>query len=172
MPDTDLSGDAAKLVRYTLLTVEREAERVIERGELLVTDDMDAQGFRAWVIGRHCGYDGGRNRFLRVAFDVLARYEREPLRHRRRQIEVLEEIRDALRAEPPPPVVVAPAPAPEPPPARRRSIPNPPEVAQKSAEPVPKLVEPAPKPAAPAPVRIPPGRPPAAPQKPRRPKGS
>jgi hypothetical protein len=102
--DRDLGGEEdVKLVRYALLSVERERERLLETGEELVTGALPAAGFEALVLGRgsrRAGLAPEEHRFLRVWWRVLARYERPPWRHEERQVAALEGIRDALRETP------------------------------------------------------------------------
>lgn len=109
MADTNLSDDDVKLVRFVLLTVKREDERILESGDILVTENLDGSGFDAWIIGKYVRkYDIRQedHKYLRVYFEVLERYSKEPFRHEQKQVRVLEEIRDAIRDKGERPVVV------------------------------------------------------------------
>ncbi len=125
--DRDLSGDRLKLVRYKVLFIKRDYEVAFPEREELVADDLSATDFTAWKIAEFIQRLGEeevprqwrqRNyprdsrdeqrpvirhlheedkKYLRVYFEVLARYDREEFHHEERQVEVLEEIRDVLR---------------------------------------------------------------------------
>ncbi len=99
--DTNLQDDMLKLVRYKILSVERENERVLHDGEALVHDNMDGTDFAAWKIAefiqtqqpdlRH-----SEKKYLRVYYEILKRYPREKFKFEEKQIEVLREIKDCL----------------------------------------------------------------------------
>jgi hypothetical protein len=144
MPDTNLSDDMLKLVRYKVLFIKRDYEVAFPEQEELVHDNMTETAFTAWKVAEFIQRLGqteippkwlrkdypriphgdkeapkevqqkwtsekgtraplvywlpeGDKKFLRVYFEVLSRYAREKFRHEERQVEVLEEIREAIR---------------------------------------------------------------------------
>jgi hypothetical protein len=137
MPDTNLSDEMLKLVRYKILFVKRDYEHAFPEVEELVHDNMTGSAFSGWKIaqfiqnlgndeikiprkwkdknnyppdvktqeGKPRYRDGDRllgfpeedKKYLRVYFEVLDRYVREDFRYEEDQIDVLKEIRDALR---------------------------------------------------------------------------
>jgi hypothetical protein len=149
LQDKDLQGDLVKLVRYAIVSVRRCEERILPAGsgEILVTDSMTSESFATWMVALYLQSDeyraavarDRRNRlshqdkkYLRVAYEVLERWPREPLSCcQEDRLGVLESIRDAIRglAVRPARTAVAPSvrapfprpaalpPAPEPPPA-------------------------------------------------------
>jgi hypothetical protein len=116
----DLRDERVKLVRYTLLSLRPEEERILRRGETLITESLPGSAFTAWAIGQYLDaheLPPGEGRYLRVHRQVVARYDRRPFEFPQRQVAALEEIRDALLAAPPAaglPALPAPA-APAPP---------------------------------------------------------
>jgi hypothetical protein len=98
----DLRDDRVKLVRYTLLSLRPEEERILRRGETLVTEPLPGSAFAAWVIGQYLDahqLPADDRRYLRVHREVAARFDRQPFNFPQRQVEALEEIRDALLAQ-------------------------------------------------------------------------
>jgi hypothetical protein len=124
----DLGGNDLKLVRYKILFVKRDYEVAFPEREELVADDLSGTDFTAWKIAEFIqrlddepvprqwrdknyprNYDGvsdprvahideGDKKYLRVYYEVLTRYSREEFHHDEREVEVLEEIRDAIEA--------------------------------------------------------------------------
>jgi hypothetical protein len=117
----DLRDERVKLVRYTLLSLRPEEERILRRGETLITESLPDSAFTAWAISQYLDaheLPPGEGRYLRVHRQVVARYDRRPFEFPQRQVAALEEIRDALLAAPPAAGVPAlPAPAAPAPPA-------------------------------------------------------
>jgi hypothetical protein len=134
MPDTNLSDDMLKLVRYKILFVKRDYEHAFPEVEELVSDNMTATAYTAWKIaefvqnlgrgktdipgkwsdgypndkdkqgnylykkdGKLTGLPEDDKKYLRVYYEVLDRYVRESFKYEEDQIDVLKEIRDALR---------------------------------------------------------------------------
>ena len=118
MSDTNLSGDQVKLVRYTIVSVDRDRERKLEEGEILVTDDLTPDGFASWRIAAyfqrpdHEPIPHEEKKFLRVCYRVLCRWHRESLHYQERQLDELRGIREAIETSPARPVA-----PPQPPPA-------------------------------------------------------
>jgi len=106
MSDTSLSDDMVKLVRYTIVNIERDREAIIARGEEIVTDDMSDDAFASWMIAKHIPADGfkGKNghgdedtrKTLRVCYEVLGRWPKQDRKYEKRQLEILEGIKEAL----------------------------------------------------------------------------
>lgn len=115
MADKNLSDDNLKLVRYILLLIKREHECILSSGYELVDDDTDDSGFNARIIAEYVrGHrlEEDDRKYLRVSYEVLERYAKQPFRHEQKQVAVLEQIRDAIREKNarPPVTVYTPAP--------------------------------------------------------------
>jgi len=95
--DQTLNDDRVKLVRYTIVSVERDCEKLVVRGEEeLVTDNIESDAYIAWKIAQHCrdtGKDESTGKFLRVYYEVLRSWERPK---EDSQVKVLKEIRDNI----------------------------------------------------------------------------
>lgn len=104
MSDANLSDDQTKLVRYTIVSVERDRERKLEEDEILVTENLTPDGFAAWRIAAylqrpdHEEIPHEEEKHLRVCHEVLCRWPRESLHYQERQLEELQGIREALEA--------------------------------------------------------------------------
>ncbi len=99
-----------KLVAYTIVSVRRNHERVMPRGEgtLIVAEDLSEDRFIAFIVSRYLGsseyaglpdeqkLQGEDRKCLRVHYTVTHRWPKEPLRHAERQIRILTEIRDHI----------------------------------------------------------------------------
>ena len=98
----DLHDDMLKLVRFKVLFVKRESERVLKEGDELVADNLDSTAYTAWKIaeleksGELKDIPDKDRKYLRVYYEVLDRYPREKFKYEEDQIEVLKEIRDKL----------------------------------------------------------------------------
>ena len=118
--------DTLKLVRYKILFIKRDYETAFPEHEELVSDPMDETAYTAWKIAEFIqrlakdktevpekwgrkyppeqyrkgvfliGFPEDDKKYLRVYYEVLARYDREEFKYHQRQIEVLEEIRDRI----------------------------------------------------------------------------
>lgn len=128
MPDTNLSDEMLKLVRYKILFVKRDYEHAFPEVEELVHDNMSSSAYSGWKIaefiqrlgnekteipdkwaktnypaadfkknGKLTGFPESDKKYLRVYFEVLDRYVREEFKYEEDQIDVLKEIRDALK---------------------------------------------------------------------------
>lgn len=134
MPDTNLSDDMLKLVRYKVLFVKRDYEHAFPEVEELVHDNLDSTSYTAWKIaefiqrlaagetkipgkwdngypsdtdghgnylykknGKLTGFPEDDKKYLRVYYEVLDRYVRESFKYEEDQIDVLKEIREAIR---------------------------------------------------------------------------
>jgi hypothetical protein len=105
-----LDDEMVKLVSYTIVSVKRGDERVMPGGmdTLIVTDSLSREAFISWVVARYlqskvyAALDRSEKlshedrKYLRVDYAVSRRWPREPLEFEERQIEVLEQISNAL----------------------------------------------------------------------------
>lgn len=135
MPDTNLSDDMLKLVRYKVLFVKRDYEHAFPEVEELVHDNLDSKSYTAWKIaefiqrlgdrktdipvkwsdgypsdkdsqgnykyrqdGKLLGFPEDDKKYLRVYYEVLDRYVRESFKYEEDQIDVLKDIREAIRS--------------------------------------------------------------------------
>lgn len=102
MVDTNLADEQVKLVRYTIVYIKRDEEQTLEQDEILVTDNMTAEGFAAWRIAAyfqkpdHRDFEEKDKKYFRVCYYVLCRWSREPLHYEKRQLDELKGIREAI----------------------------------------------------------------------------
>jgi hypothetical protein len=119
--------ETVKLVEYTIVSIKPCEERIIKKGQVIYADDMEDDGFAAWVIARYLQGDddeghehrhegrgeehgeGDRERdkmrwlprsekrYLRVYHRVLESWRRPDDCNDNRQIEVLRDIERAIR---------------------------------------------------------------------------
>lgn len=128
MADRDLQDDQLKLVRYKILFVKRDLEHAFMEQEELVPENTTEIGYTAWKIAEFIQHldttavpdkwksrkypseskDGkihklpeDDKKYLRVYYEVLARYAREKFRYEERQIEILEDIANQMKAQRP-----------------------------------------------------------------------
>jgi hypothetical protein len=110
-----LDDEAIKLVAYTIVSVRRDHECVMEGGEgtIVVAERMSGEAFALWMISKYLqeevpdpGNPGTKRqrseavsndlKYLRIYFVVSTRWPREPLRFEEREIETLQKIREEL----------------------------------------------------------------------------
>ena len=113
----DLSNDEqVKLVGYTIVSVKRNAERILPMavGTVLVTDDMAGDDFEKQLIMDYLASDfyqsldetqklqPGERKYLRVDYVVNRRWPKPPFEYEEEQLETLGKIRRAIkgRSEP------------------------------------------------------------------------
>jgi len=118
--------DQLRLVRYKVLFLKRDLEVAFQEQEELVVEEIPKDGFISWKIaefiqlmargevkqpgkwqeknyppdvrnGNVMSLPDKDKRFLRVYCQVLDTYDREKMNHERDQIDVLKEIRDAIK---------------------------------------------------------------------------
>jgi len=93
MTDTNLSDDMVKLVEYEIVSIKRDEERFVHQAKQLVTENMTGESFSAWMIAKYLESPEykeavardksfeispeDRQFFLRVNYDVQARWARE-----------------------------------------------------------------------------------------------
>jgi hypothetical protein len=112
----DLQDDSVKLVAYTIVSLKRGDERILEQGEgsVIVTDNMTGKAFTSWILAKYMqqkvddpAQPGGKIhrgdllprgelKHLRVYYVVSTRWPREPLEFEQKQVKVLQEIRDEM----------------------------------------------------------------------------
>ncbi len=114
----NLEDELVKLVAYTIVSVRRDAEHVMPEGEgtIIVTDSRSRDDFTSWMIARYVQNrlatiakvpDPEARRklnkelaedyqYLRIYYVVSYRWPREPMEIEKREIEALEQIRDAI----------------------------------------------------------------------------
>ncbi len=128
MMDQDLSGeDTLKLVRYKILFVKRDFEVAFDEKEDLVSYDTTGTDWAALQISHFMGglkatdrpdkwrekhyppgVDGQKieyipeedQKYVRIYFEVLQRWERESAEYDKQQVQVLREIRDRIGPHP------------------------------------------------------------------------
>ncbi len=98
MTDRSLNDDMVKLVRYSIVTIERDKEAIlVSRAERLVTDNLSDDAFASWMISEHREQmRGTANQYLRVSFEVIDRWAKQDRKYEKRQLEILGEIRDRM----------------------------------------------------------------------------
>ena len=114
----DLQDDSVKLVAYTIVSLKRGRERILDGGQdsVIVTDSMTGKAFMSWILAKYMqqkvddpAQPGKKIRrgdqrllprdelkYLRVYFVVSTRWPREPLEFEQEQVSVLREIRDEM----------------------------------------------------------------------------
>jgi hypothetical protein len=105
MRDRNLSDDMVKLVRFTILSIQRDEEHILQsgRGEKIVTDNMTEDSFSAWVISEyfqqpnHEQIADDDKKYLRVYFEVLDRWAKQDRKYEEKQLDSLAGIKDALQ---------------------------------------------------------------------------
>lgn len=103
--ETNLSDDMVKLVRFTIVNIQRDDERILHKGEEIVTDNITDDAFASWMISKHGAAAGGAygedpRKYLRVSYEVLRRWPKQDRKFEKRQLDVLGEIRNAIREKP------------------------------------------------------------------------
>ena len=111
-----LDDEMVKLVAYTIVSLKRGEERVMDGGEgtVIVTDRMTGQTFINWIVGKYLQQEvtvpchpkrkqlrselipAGDLKYLRVYYVVSTRWPRHSLDFEQQQVTVLKGIRDAI----------------------------------------------------------------------------
>ena len=111
-----LEDDMVKLVAYTIVSLKRGHERIMDggQGSMIVTDSMSGRAFISWVIARYLQeevtvagaskstqvrsdlIDPGELKYLTVYYVVSNRWPRHGLNFEQKQVTVLKEIRDEI----------------------------------------------------------------------------
>jgi len=115
---TSLEDDTVKLVAYSIVSLKRGKERILDGGQasVIVTDSMSGKTFTSWVLAKYMQQkvddpDRAGNKirrgdskllpkeelkYLRVYYVVSKRWPREPLEFEEDQVAVLREIGNKL----------------------------------------------------------------------------
>jgi len=111
-----LEDDMVKLVAYTIVSLKRSEERVMDGGEgtEIVTDRMTGKAFVSWILAKYLQQEvtvpchkkpkqlrsdlipPGELKYLQVYYVVSKRWPRHGLAFEHDQITVLKEIRDGI----------------------------------------------------------------------------
>ena len=101
MPDPDLSGDDLKIVRYKIIYTERDHERLLEGNDALVNYSTTACDFGARMVNEYMQAHPIEARtldgeYVSALVELLMRLPKREKEYDRRQVRVLEEIRDRI----------------------------------------------------------------------------
>jgi len=100
VPDTNLSDDMVKLVRYSVISIKRDEEKPLLVGKEKVFDDnLDGEAFTTWVtseVANAHGLSAEDRKYLRVSYEVLGRWPKQDRKYERRQLQKLEGIQKAI----------------------------------------------------------------------------
>lgn len=112
--EMEMSNDACglddckvRLIQFTLVTIKRGEERILEKGEVLVVDPMTKEDFDLTVVANYASTHGippGDRAYLRVWSEFLETWAKQSLHYESRQLEILQEISNKIG-----PPVIAPA---------------------------------------------------------------
>ena len=114
-----LNDDMVKLISYTIVSIKRDAERIMPGGSdsILVMDNMSSDAFTSWLLARYLQStdykklleDNKRKttkeaekfqeedaKYLRIDYVVRHRWPRQPKDFEERQVEVLRQIGQVL----------------------------------------------------------------------------
>lgn len=112
----DLQDDTVKLIAYTIVSLKRDLERIMDGGKdsIVITENMTGEAFASWILAKYLQQTvpdpaDPKNKvprsklihpdelkYLRVYYVVSHRWTREPMKFEEREIGVLEGIRDRL----------------------------------------------------------------------------
>ena len=104
-PLTNLEDDCVKLVAYTIVSLKRDKEKIMEEGEgsEIVTERMTSKAFTAWIIAKYLQNTKipeeklkPHLKYLRVYYVVSHRWPRQPMEFEERQMDALEKIRNKM----------------------------------------------------------------------------
>lgn len=100
VPDTNLSDDMVKLVRYSVVSIKRDDEKPLLVGKEKVFDDnLDGEAFTTWVtseVANAHGLSAEDRKYLRVSYEVLGRWPKQDRKYEQRQLEKLKGIQEAI----------------------------------------------------------------------------
>ncbi|MCH9651591.1 MAG: MarR family transcriptional regulator [Deltaproteobacteria bacterium] len=97
-----LTDDTVKLVFYSLVSIQRTRERVLETKAVVVSESMTAEAFVVWRIAEYfqeaqrASLPLEQRKYLRVHYEVRERWPKTDLRFQSRQLAHLEGIRKAI----------------------------------------------------------------------------
>ena len=102
---TNLEDEMVKLVAYTIVSLRRGHEKIMEGGEgsVIVTDSMTGKAFTAWILGRYLQETKVPRKklrlelkYLRVYYVVSHRWPRQPLEFEQKEVALLRQIERAM----------------------------------------------------------------------------
>jgi hypothetical protein len=88
-----------RLFQYSIVSIKRGKEAILEYGQKLVTDPMNECDFDSWVIADYVAdhkIPEGERKYLRVWSQLLKVWEKQSLHYPQRQLDILQEIADSL----------------------------------------------------------------------------
>jgi len=95
---------SVRLIEYTIVTIKRCDERILQKGELIDSEDMDDEALATWVVALYLQEGNGHiphadKKYLRVYTNVLQSWPRvkQDCCDDDRQIHVLRGIEEAIR---------------------------------------------------------------------------
>jgi len=106
MPDTNLNDDMAKLIDYSIVSIDRDRsdeKKFLLRDQIVVTENMTGDSFATWMIAKFIQEDGmnfphDEKKHLRVYYNVLDRWPQPDLEYEESQLNVLRGIREAIKS--------------------------------------------------------------------------
>lgn len=92
-----LDDDDVKLIPYTIVSIRPLHERAVDggSGEEVVAERLTEDAFLSLIIGKYLQSDSGKKldredkQYLRVHFEVVHRWAREPRRFREQRLDIL-----------------------------------------------------------------------------------
>lgn len=116
---TNVQDDCVKLIAYTIVSLKRDRERIMDGGKdsIVITASLTGEAFASWILAKYLQQmvpdpadnknkvprskliDPGELKYLRVYYVVSHRWHREPLKYEEREVDVLRGIRDELSSE-------------------------------------------------------------------------
>lgn len=104
--DKSLSDDMVKLVRFSIVNIERDHEsRLLGPLEEIVDENMTDDAFSTWMILRHgpkipvppnISTADDPRKYLRVSYEVVDRWPKQDRKYEKRQLDLLQEIRTSI----------------------------------------------------------------------------
>ncbi len=104
MSDRNLSDDMVKLVRYSIVSIKRDEEAMLLKGEeKIFSDNMTDDAFATWVVSDYAesaGMSSEDRKYLRVSYEVMGRWPQQDRKFEKRQLEQLAGIQQAIENRP------------------------------------------------------------------------
>ena len=105
MADTNLNDDMAKLVEYSIVSLDRDRndeKKLLLRDQIVVSENMTGDSFATWMIAKFVQDEGlnfphGEKKHLRVFYNVLSRWPQPDLEYEETQLKVLRGIQAAIQ---------------------------------------------------------------------------
>lgn len=104
MADTNLNDDMAKLVEYSIVSIDRDLDderKLLLSTEIVISENMTGDAFATWMIARFVQDEGlnfphEKKKYLRVYYNVLQRWPQPDLEYEESQLHALRGIRRAI----------------------------------------------------------------------------